>query len=361
MDVLSEAMERVQFRSMVPGVAELSAPWGIALPPADFANAPPGAPAEVAEGIRHERPIGAAFHAVLGGHCVAMIDEEPAKKKGQKSTPAQTIELAGGDLLVITRRVAHRICDDPATPCKPLHQVLPPGPPGRLRGVVRFGGGGDVTSLVFGLFLFRGAIGTQLVDGLPPVLHLRSSLHGTHTWMPDLLRLLVAEASAPTAGSMTIVNRLAQVLFCQAVRHHFRSAPTPANGKGNWLRASLDEDIGPALALLHARMDEPWTVDSLAREVAMSRSAFASSFTTKVGVPPLQYLTQVRMNAACEMLAQGDDSVKSIARTVGYASEAAFSTAFRRHQNASPIEYRKAIHGMRAHMRSRHEELEMAS
>jgi AraC-like DNA-binding protein len=145
-----------------------------------------------------------------------------------------------------------------------------------------------------------------------------------------------------------------QVLFCQAVRHHIRTCSQRSNG-ANWLQASLDRQIGPALSALHERMEHPWTVETIAAQVAMSRSAFASRFTSLVGSPPLQYLTNIRVERACTLLSLSGAPVKEISREIGYASEAAFSTAFRRQFSIAPIDFRRKSTALHEHFRQRAE------
>jgi AraC-like DNA-binding protein len=339
MDMLSEAMGRVQFRSLVPGVAELTAPWGIRFPRIGPGVPPPEhVPPDVHALTErsHLRHVG--FHAVLDGRCTSII--EPHEKDGR--TAAQRIDLVAGDLLILTRHVEHRLCDDVDSPCRNLFDVLPK-PSLARSSTLKFGGaGGAATSLLFGVFLFRGDLGNRFVNSLPLVMHLRGDDGRARAWLPDVLRLIKHEASHLGPGSAIIVDRLASILFCQAVREHFtRRSDERGVDSTNWLRACMDEAIGPAMAALHERPAKPWTVESLAAEVAMSRSSFASRFAARVGVPPLQYLADLRMTLACEALTEGDESIKSIARAVGYSSEAAFSTAFRRAIEMSPIEYRR--------------------
>jgi AraC-like DNA-binding protein len=350
MDMLSEAMYRVQFRSLVPGIAELSAPWGLSFPwVGPGMKRPEHIPQDVHELTMRQHLRHVVFHAVLAGRCTVVVDAVPGAPKTRGNVPGE-IELAGGDLLVMTRHAAHRIADRTDTPCRDIFDVLP-RPPVLTANKLSLGGGGAITSLVFGVFLFRGDLGGRFVESLPDFIHLRSSVDGTHTWMPDLLGLLINESAAPGAGSAIIVDRLASVLFCHAVRHHFKHREGE-RAAGNWLRACLDENIGPAMALMHARPADPWTVESLGAEVAMSRSSFASRFTACVGVPPLQYLADLRVQIACEALTGGEESIKSIARSVGYRSEAAFSTAFRRAVGVAPVDYRKSHVSMRERMQS---------
>src|SRR6185503_12442859 len=113
-------------------------------------------------------------------------------------------------------------------------------------------------------------------------------------------------------------------------------------GKG-WFAAARDLQVGRALALLHASPSRAWTVDDLAREVALSRSALAERFTSLVGEPPMQYLTRWRLALAAQMLRDGRDPIARIAEKCGYESEAAFSRAFKREFGVPPASWRKGL------------------
>jgi transcriptional regulator GlxA family with amidase domain len=109
--------------------------------------------------------------------------------------------------------------------------------------------------------------------------------------------------------------------------------------QGGWLGALRDPQIGAALALLHHDPAQSWSVATMARAVAMSRSPFAARFMALVGEPPLTYLTRWRMHLATSLLRDGRLSVSEVAGRVGYASAAAFSKAFKRRFGAAPMFY----------------------
>src|SRR4029079_16731845 len=138
---------------------------------------------------------------------------------------------------------------------------------------------------------------------------------------------IVAESRANQPGGQAIVNRLIHILFTRAVRACVSTLPYACC---DWLRAAVDPEIGPALGLIHSQPESPWTVASLAEEIGMSRSVFAARFAATVGVPPLHYIVQCRMRAASQLLRSGRLAVKEIASQVGYRSQAAFRTAFKR-------------------------------
>jgi AraC-like DNA-binding protein len=137
------------------------------------------------------------------------------------------------------------------------------------------------------------------------------------------------------------VTRLADILLFQAVRAYFHE--NGGTAQSGWLAAARDNQIGRALALLHAHPDEPWTVDLLARRLATSRTAFADRFSELVGEPPLRYLTRLRINTAARRLRSSDDKLTAIATDAGYESVSAFNRAFKRQVGMTPGEYRDSM------------------
>src|SRR5262249_20692167 len=158
------------------------------------------------------------------------------------------------------------------------------------------------------------------------------------SWLGPLAQQILAELESGTPEGTEVITRLTEILFIRAVRAHFgRKMETVESG---WL-AVRDEQIGRALATLHRDPQQTWTVDSLARGVALSRSAFASKFKELLGEPPLRYLTRLRINAAAKRLRSSDDKLRAVAAAAGYESVAAFVKAFGRVMGMTPGHYRQ--------------------
>jgi transcriptional regulator GlxA family with amidase domain len=155
------------------------------------------------------------------------------------------------------------------------------------------------------------------------------------------LQLLASEMAEPAPGSEVMVNRLADILFIQCVRAHIASSSKSC--KTGWLRAIFDPKIGAALKAMHERVENPWTVESLAASAGMSRSAFALRFKELLGETPLEYLTNWRMYKATGLMQEGDKKLFEVAKSVGYDSDAAFSKAFKRVLGVAPREYRRSV------------------
>jgi AraC-like DNA-binding protein len=159
--------------------------------------------------------------------------------------------------------------------------------------------------------------------------------------LDPVLQLLASEVGAAQPGSRTVISRLADVMLVMALRAHLRGLSGDCK-TGGWLRAVADPQIGAVLAAIHGKPEADWTVESLARSAAMSRSAFAARFAELVGEPPLHYVTRWRMQKAAHALRTSDARLAEIAPTVGYETEAAFSKAFKRVYRQSPGAFRRA-------------------
>jgi AraC-like DNA-binding protein len=297
-------MDAVRLRSRVFCRSELKAPWGIAL----------------------ERSHYAHFHVIeRGGAWLRIEGEEP-------------VALAGGDLVVVPHGAGHTLTDALATKARPLAEMA-----GRRASeggcvVMRGGGEGAETQLVCGSFRFERREAHPLVELLPPLIHLRPAETPAAEWLEATLRFLAWETREAKPGTETIVSRLTDVIFVQVLRAWIESLP---GGRGGWMGALRDRQVGAALALVHRSPERTWTNASLAEAVGMSRSRFAARFAALVGEPPLTYVSRWRLETAAALLQDGGLGLAEVAARVGYDSEAAFSKAFRRRFGTPPGAYRR--------------------
>ena len=153
-------------------------------------------------------------------------------------------------------------------------------------------------------------------------------------------RRLTDEALTGRAGADAVLTRLAEVMFIEVLRRYLEGLGPNQTG---WLAGLRDEMVGRVLGLIHARPGEHWTLDALAREVASSRSNVAKRFADLVGQPPMQYLTQWRMQIAAGLLSRGSAKIAQVAAEAGYDSEAAFSRAFKKVVGTPPSAARRHI------------------
>jgi AraC-like DNA-binding protein len=203
---------------------------------------------------------------------------------------------------------------------------------------MEFGGGGALTRMICGSFQFDNETRSPLRSILPPLIHLKHEHSHLGEWLEPTLKMLALEARQPRPGSETLISRLLDIIFVQALRVWIASEPPTSGG---WLGALRDPQIGAALSLMHREPQRHWSVENLASEVAMSRSPFAARFTALVGEPPLTYLTNWRMHLAETLLTREGLNVSQVAGRIGYESEAAFSKAFKRYFGQSPLAHRR--------------------
>jgi AraC-like DNA-binding protein len=199
--------------------------------------------------------------------------------------------------------------------------------------ILRLGGDGERTTMICGLFQFDHPAAQQLITLLPNVITVDTWATPQVEWIQSTLRMIATEAKEMNPGGETVITRLADILVIHAIRFwitHSNSAQT------GWLGALRDPQIGSVVSKIHRRPAHRWTLESLAAEASMSRSAFAARFTELVGESAMHYVTRWRMNAARSRLAESGVTVAELANSFGYESEAAFSRAFKRHLGVSP-------------------------
>ncbi|MDG2112028.1 MAG: AraC family transcriptional regulator [Actinomycetota bacterium] len=174
----------------------------------------------------------------------------------------------------------------------------------------------------------------HLVDVLPEVIHVESSTGARALeWLPSVLGMIAAETAQARPGGEAVVTRLCDILVISAIRTWLDTDPAARTG---WLGALQDPQIGTAVVLIHRNPEHDWTVAGLAATVAMSRSAFSARFSEQVGEGPMQYVTRWRMHVATDLLGEEKLTVAVVAERLGYASEAAFSRAYKRATGTPP-------------------------
>lgn len=302
-DVLTDVLGTLKLRGRVFCCSELTAPWSMLLSPSEYAH----------------------FHVVESGESWIKLDNEN-----------EVTKLSKGDLIILPHGQGHLLSDNPATPPVPLNQLLKNRNSSGCH-LMRYGGGGAQTLMTCGSFRFESAADNPLLPILPPLIHIRSGQNNAAQWLDPTLKMLAYESRHPRTGSETIITRLTDIIFVQAVRAWIETQPSE---QGGWLGALRDRQIGSALGLIHREPDRDWSVSSLASQVAMSRSPFAAKFSALVGEPPLAYLTRWRMHLAADLL-NDNLTVSEVAVRVGYESEAAFSKAFKRRFGLAPGAYRR--------------------
>jgi AraC-like DNA-binding protein len=253
----------------------------------------------------------------------------------------ESVVMNAGDLMVILRD-----CDK-CFHCNPHRQIAPfkhfSDSKKKRSNVGSASNGLDGPNiLVCGRFHFKKPGEIELLNLLPPFIQLKGVDGKAAPWLDGTLKLILDESTLSQPGRQAIVDHLAQIIFIEAIRSCLKTLPIK---NSSWLMGLLDPDIGPVLELMHAQPEFPWTVASLAKRVCLSRSVFAARFKSVLLKTPFQYLLECRMQKACTLLSEGRDGIKKIASLSGYATEAAFSNAFKRWSGKTPGAFRRIAHG----------------
>jgi AraC-like DNA-binding protein len=243
--------------------------------------------------------------------------------------------VEGGQIVVFPSNDGHKLGSDLNLEPISAKQLVQPPADGKLARIDH-GGGGPVTHIMCG-FLGTETPNAPVMKILPRILKLPVDDGASGAWIASSLRFAAHEMAAGRPGSPAILAQLAECLFMEAVRRY--ADTLPANERG-WLAGLRDPVVGRALSLLHERLDAGWTADELARQIGLSRSAFADRFTRIIGEPPMRYLVRQRMHLAAQRLRSSHEPVARIAFEVGYESETAFNRAFKREIGVPPVAWR---------------------
>lgn len=298
MDPLSDVLLLLKPRNYMSAGFEAGGEWAIQFP--------------------HQRE-GIKCGAVVSGWCWLSVEGIP-----------DVVRLDKGDCFLLPSGRPFRIASDMAVPPVEAGLIFPPA---RRGGVVSYNGGGDF-SLVSSRFALGGDHAGVLLRMLPPIVHVRKDAdRGALRWSVERM---MQELREPEPGGFLIIQHLAHMILVQALRLHLSQA---WKGGVGWLFALADRQMGAAISAMHDDPAHRWTLQELAEHVGMSRSIFALRFKEMVGKTPMEYLSRWRMLLAADRLENSGDPVSVIALSLGYESESAFSTAFKRVMGCSPRQY----------------------
>lgn len=313
MDVLSEVLKVVKLETAFFYNGEFSAPWSFRSP-----NSCKLAP----------------YIGQTGGHIIVYH----LLLQGRAYAEAEDIRLLlrEGDIVIFPHGDSHVIESGPAPNTidgeSQLQGIFSSG----LK-IVRIGGGGEVTRFVCGFMVCEPKLSQVFLSGLPAVFKVNIRDDETGQWLENSIQHSIAHADANRAGSEAVLAKLCETVFVETLRRYI--AELPSRGTG-WLAGARDPEVGKALALMHSRPSDPWTIAALAAEAGLSRSVLAERFRHYLGEPPLSYLTRWRLQLGSQMLCSTSYSVAQVAAEVGYESESAFNRAFKRQFGAPPARYR---------------------
>jgi len=269
-------------------------------------------------GVRYTDFGQPSFCTVIEGRCRLAVDGHAA------------ITLEAGDFVLLPATPGFTMSGfEPVTP-----QRFDPHRMASRTGDVRHGrrGGRPDVRLLGGYFVFESPDAELLVSLLPTLVHLRGIER-----LSMLVRFLVEESRERRSGRDLVLSRLVEVLLIEALRSTQGEEASPG-----LLRGLGDARLAAAIRQMHGNPARSWTVAQLAKEAALSRSAFFDRFTRAVGLPPMEYLLGWRMAVAKDLLRREDLGLAAVAERVGYSSASTFSTAFSRHVGQPPGRYARA-------------------
>lgn len=316
MDVLSEVLKAVKLDGAIFFNAECSAPWGFRSPPSRI----------MAPYLSTNPKHVIIYHLLTEGCGYAHVEGD-----------GRPVPLTAGDIVVFPHGDPHILGN--GSPVKPvdsaeeLQRILS----GDLK-VSRYGGGGELTRIICGYMTCDPQLSRIFLGGLPPVMkvHIRNDASGQ--WLENSLRYSVDNADSSRPGGETVLAKLSEVVFIETLRRYIAQLPRERTG---WLAGVRDTEVGKALALLHRKPADPWTIAALANEVGMSRSVLAERFRRYLSETPIAYLTRWRLQLGAQLLTSTSRSVAQIAAEVGYESEPSFNRAFKREFGLPPARFRR--------------------
>ncbi|MER5885620.1 AraC family transcriptional regulator [Streptomyces sp. NPDC001941] len=303
-DLLSEMLKPLRLTGVFDSRWHVNAPWAI-------------------EGDAEQSC--AILHYIVEGGCWISGEDQHA------------VELREGDLAVFPTGTAHRLSDRPDRQGVPLKAVLPERQPG-TSGEIRIDGAGPRSRLLCAGLHYDASAATGLYRALPWALVLDRSQVDQEPLLRDTLRLLAAPDRPVGPGDRLITLRAFEMALVLALRPLLAEfARGPAS-----LPVLRHPGIARAMVMMSTRFAEPWTIESLAREVGMSRSAFTAAFRELVGEAPARHLTGRRMQEAARLLGETSLPQSAVPQRVGYQSAVGFHLAFRKWFGKTPGEYRSS-------------------
>lgn len=312
-DVLEDALKSLRISGSVLLRETYASPWAVAVPESH----------SLATLLKADKSVQViAFHLVEFGHCVI------------KSGKGDARHLKAGEMLVCFGGEDHQLSQGETGKIQSIESLL-----AGSRNLQRPDSSrtSEQTALLCGVFLLAHTEFNPLFSALPPLMHVNLARAGTFNNLSGVSGLMAEEIDRHALGSGYVIERLLEVLCAEAVRSHME---TLTMDDANWFRGIKDPKVGKALAIIHHRPGDDWSVHRLANQVSMSPSRFAARFAETIGDTPMAYLTKWRMNIACRELTSSKYSVNQVAESVGYESPAAFSRAFKKHVGETPAAWR---------------------
>jgi AraC-like DNA-binding protein len=319
-DVLSDVLRCVRLTGAVFFDVRAHAPWVGSTPRSSA----------IAGLVMPEAEHVICFHIVVSGSSWATLEDG--------SSPA--VEVGAGDVVIVSKGDAHFVSSAPGMRGEPdlaVYQRKPGHPLLEPHVIKESAEGPETCHFVCGYLGCDLRPFNPLLEGLPR-LFIGKVSGLSQGWLSSLLRTACDETYNDSAGQQIMLAKLAELIFVDVLREHVRELPSDSRG---WFSGLRDRHVGQALRLMHGRPAVGWTLEALAREVGVSRSALAERFTALVGVPAIEYLTRWRIQLAAKFLEQGV-GISETAIAIGYESEATFNRVFKRVVGTAPGAWRNS-------------------
>ena len=254
-----------------------------------------------------------------------------------RTPDGQEFEMQPGESVMFPRNDVHVLGSDLSRPATSSRDYLQKPIEGGLL-TMTVGSGPTLTRIVCGFLGAERVEGNPVISALPTALRLDARAGSAGEWIRTTFHHAAEQIAAGHMGSEVVMSRLSELLFVEAIQRYAESLTGAATG---WLAGLKDPYVSRALALLHARVSQEWTVDALGREVGLARSALSDRFVEVLGMPPMHYLANWRIHVAAYELINSKKPIAEIAAEVGYESEASFTRAFKRVMAAPPATWRR--------------------
>ncbi len=306
-DALTDVLQTIRLSAQTYFCTDFNSPWGM-----DIAHSAKG-----------------MFHIVVEGRCWLKVANQEHK-----------VELKPGDIVAFPTGGEHWLGDNAETPRLPggdvVSQVLSgENPFPRARNDA---GPAESIRLLCGAFEYDSAIDHPFLKGLPCFIHIEANSFDKKSWLHALIETLSRETRISAPGSSVVVDRLTEILFVELMRAHMNNSENSLA----YMRALNDPQVGKVLNHIHADKQAHWTVERLADNIGLSRTAFTEKFTRLVTMSPKSYLLNWRMQKAKSLLQNTSNTMIDIAEMSGYSSEAAFSKAFKQFFGTPPGKFRRS-------------------
>ncbi len=298
-DVLTDVLSVGDLGSRIICRPELSAPWGLIFTPENKSY----------------------FHIIKRGVCYFYHEEN-----------RNSLVLHQGDVLFIPKVYNYRIVSSKNVKGRYYKDEISYAEKKSTK--VK----GETAALICGSYQLSSNMSLPLFSLLPNYIHLTSDDINRFPELNQILQIILREDSLTDLGRDLVISRMLDVLLVQIIRIWLKCCESES---ASWLSATQQKEISGVLSIIHNRPDERWTIDSLAKEVAISRTKLFNKFTEVVGITPIQYLTNWRIDLSKRLLLTTLSPIIEVANAVGYESEASFGRAFKKFEGLSPGKYRK--------------------